>query len=76
MFEGNRKSDETLVFSNEIGEPLPHFHDTWVRTVLKAHGITPARESPARGVEARARLHVRTDGARAAWPNGADAANE
>jgi len=39
--EGNRKSNETLVFSNEIGEPLPHFHDTWVRTVLRAHGITP-----------------------------------
>jgi hypothetical protein len=39
--EGNRKSDETLVSSNEVGEPLPHLHDTWVRTVLKAHGITP-----------------------------------
>jgi hypothetical protein len=39
--EGKPKSDEPLVFSNEIGEPLPHFHDTWVRTVLKAHAITP-----------------------------------
>jgi len=36
-----RKSNDTLAFSNEIGEPLPHFHDTRVRTVLKAHGITP-----------------------------------
>jgi integrase len=39
--EGKQKSDETLVFSNEIGEPLPHFHDMWLRTVLKAHGIKP-----------------------------------
>jgi hypothetical protein len=39
--EGNQKSDETLVFSNEIGEPLPHFHDAWLRTVLNAHGIKP-----------------------------------
>ena len=23
------------------GEPLPHFHDAWLRTVLKAHGIKP-----------------------------------
>ena len=29
------------MFSDEIGEPLPHFHDTWLRTVLKAHGLTP-----------------------------------
>jgi integrase len=39
--EGEQKSDETLVFSNEIGEPLPHFHDVWLRTVLRAHGIKP-----------------------------------
>jgi integrase len=39
--EGKQKSDETLVFSNEIGEPLPHFHDMWLRTVLRAHGIKP-----------------------------------
>lgn len=37
--EGQKKSNETLVFSNEIGEPLPHFHNTWLRTILKAHGI-------------------------------------
>jgi integrase len=36
-----KKPDETLVFSDEIGEPLPHFHNTWLRTVLKAHGVTP-----------------------------------
>ena len=39
--EGQQKADETLVFSNEIGEPLPLFHDAWLRTVLKAHGVTP-----------------------------------
>jgi len=39
--DGEKKSDETLVFSDEIGEPLPHFHATWLRTVLQAHGVTP-----------------------------------
>jgi hypothetical protein len=39
--EGQQKPDEALVFSNEIGEPLPLFHDAWLRTVLKAHGIKP-----------------------------------
>ena len=38
---GKQKPDETLVFSNEAGEPLPHFHDAWLRTVLKAHRIKP-----------------------------------
>jgi integrase len=33
------KSDEALVFSNEVGEPLCFVHSTWMRTVLKAHGI-------------------------------------
>ena len=31
----------TLVFSNEIGEPLRLFHRTWQTIVLRAHGITP-----------------------------------
>jgi len=39
--EGKQKSDDTLVFSNEIGDPLPLFHDAWLRTVLNAHGIKP-----------------------------------
>lgn len=30
--DGKRRSDETLVFSNEVGEPLPHFHAAWRRT--------------------------------------------
>jgi hypothetical protein len=29
------------VFSDEIGGRLPHWHDTWLRTVLKAHGVKP-----------------------------------
>ena len=33
------KPDEALVFSNEVGEPLCFVHSTWMRTVLKAHGI-------------------------------------
>jgi integrase len=33
------KSDEALVFSNEVGEPLSFVHSTWMRTVLKAHGV-------------------------------------
>jgi hypothetical protein len=37
--EGKQKSDEPLVFSNEVGEPLPHFHNAWLRTLLRAHDI-------------------------------------
>jgi integrase len=33
------KPDESLVFSNEVGEPMCFVHSTWMRTVLKAHGI-------------------------------------
>lgn len=47
--EGKQKSDEALVFSNEVGEPLPHFHDAWFRTVLKAHSAfakAMARQEP------------------------------
>jgi integrase len=33
------KSEEAPVFSNEVGEPLSFVHSTWMRTVLKAHGI-------------------------------------
>ena len=39
--EGEPKPADTPIFSNEIGEPLPHFHDVWLRTVLKAHGVRP-----------------------------------
>lgn len=33
--DGKQKPDEMLIFSNELGEPLPHFHDAWLRTVLR-----------------------------------------
>ena len=39
--EGDKKSDETLVFSNEAGERIGRFRTAWVTAVLKAHGIAP-----------------------------------
>jgi integrase len=45
--EGEPKADSTLVFSDEIGGRLPHWHDTWLRTVLKAY--TASGRSGARG---------------------------
>ena len=39
--EGEPRADSTLVFSDEIGDRLPHWHDTWLRTVLKAYGVKP-----------------------------------
>ena len=39
--DGHPQPEETFVFSNEVGERLLHFHDPWLRTVLKAHGIKP-----------------------------------
>jgi integrase len=39
--DGDEKSKDTLVFSNEVGEPLRLFHHSWMMTVLKAHGVTP-----------------------------------
>jgi hypothetical protein len=33
-----RKTPETLVFTNEVGEPVGSFRTAWVTTVLKAHG--------------------------------------
>jgi integrase len=39
--DGNQKSGETSVFSNEVGEPYRLMHRTWQGIVLRAHGITP-----------------------------------
>ena len=39
--DGEEKSTETLVFSNEVGEPLRLFHRTWQTLVLRAHRHTP-----------------------------------
>src|SRR5262245_3846006 len=38
---GEKKSDDTLVFSNEAGERIGRFRTAWVTAVLKAHGIAP-----------------------------------
>jgi integrase len=39
--EGNQKSAETPLFSNEVGEPYRLMHRTWQGIILRAHGITP-----------------------------------
>ena len=39
--DGDLKSEQTPLFSNEVGEPYRLFHHSWVMTVLKAHGVTP-----------------------------------
>jgi integrase len=38
---GEPKPDQALVFSDETGQRLPLFHQAWVLTVLRAHGIKP-----------------------------------
>ena len=38
---GEQKSDETPVFSDGTGAPLPLFHATWLVTVLRAHDVRP-----------------------------------
>src|SRR5262249_42972772 len=35
------KSADTLVFSDEIGDPYRVIRKSWVLTVLRAHGVTP-----------------------------------
>jgi site-specific recombinase XerD len=37
--EGDRKSYDALVFSEEIGEPIGRFRTAWVTALLKAHGV-------------------------------------
>ena len=39
--DGDAKQDQTLLFSDETGQALPLFHQAWVLTVLRAHGIKP-----------------------------------
>jgi len=43
--DGEQKSDEALVFSDEAGEPIGRFRTAWVTAVLKAHGVTPEWKS-------------------------------
>jgi len=38
---GEKKPDEALVFSDEVGEPIGRFRTAWVTAVLKAHDIKP-----------------------------------
>jgi integrase len=40
-----RLRGETLVFSNEAGEPLRLFHHIWVSLVPRAHGLTPIQNN-------------------------------
>ena len=42
---GEQKPDESLVFSDEAGEPVGSFRTAWVTAVLKAHGIKPEWKS-------------------------------
>ena len=42
---GEKKADETLVFSDEAGEPVGRFRTAWVTAVLKAHGVKPEWKS-------------------------------
>ncbi len=39
--DGEEKPADTLVFSDETGEPIRNFRKTWVLTVLRAHSFTP-----------------------------------
>ena len=39
---GEKKAPETLVFSDEAGEPIGRVRTAWVTAVLKAHGIKPS----------------------------------
>ena len=39
--DGEPKSDNVLVFSDEVGEALKTFRTAWVVAVLKAHGVQP-----------------------------------
>ena len=45
VVEGNRKPDDALVFSDEIGEPVGRFRTAWVTAVLKSHGVRPEWKS-------------------------------
>jgi integrase len=43
--DGQEKPAETLVFTDEAGEPLGSFRTAWVAAVLKAHDIQPRWKS-------------------------------
>ena len=39
--DGEKKPNDALVFSDEIGEPVGRFRTAWITAVAKAHGIKP-----------------------------------
>jgi integrase len=43
--DGERKSADALVFSDEAGEPVGRFRTAWVTAVLKAHDVAPVWKS-------------------------------
>ena len=43
--DGEQKSADTLVFSDETGEPVGRFRTSWVTAVLKAHDVAPVWKS-------------------------------
>lgn len=43
--DGEKKPDDELVFSDEVGEPLGRFRTAWVTAILKAHGVKPEWKS-------------------------------
>ncbi len=43
--EGEKKPGDTLVFSDEAGEPVGSFRTAWVTAVLKAHDVVPVWKS-------------------------------
>ena len=49
---GEQKSDQTPVFSDGTGAPLPLFHATWLATVLKAHDVRPRWSRKTQGPDA------------------------
>ena len=43
--DGQKKPEDALVFSDEVGDRIGRFRTAWVTAVLKAHGIKPEWKS-------------------------------
>jgi len=57
---GDRKSDDVLIFSDEVGEPLRNFKKAWSVAVLKAHGVKPRwQKGSYKDLDAQSRQHFR-----------------
>ena len=58
--DGEPKSDNVLVFSNEVGEALKTFRTAWVVAVLKAHSVQPHwQKGSYKDLNAQCRLRFR-----------------